>query len=209
MIDTRPITLTDAQWDLVLATAHLAPNFAIQEFDDVHTVLIRAHNALRHDLPEDDERRIDAITGISLWRVADSRNDDFLLSVTLAPGVTPQSDLIDLTDLKETTTAATGWSAIRAVLTRLIAERNKVCEAFAEAALDFDGLVGYAEHRGVDAGDLFDVVHDTASAHASDMNNAGLDSQIPYLIEQNGRSATRDLIDELAADNADDEPDTD
>ncbi|TMR88147.1 hypothetical protein [Nonomuraea basaltis] len=200
MIDTRPITLTDAQWDLVLATANLAPNFAVREFDDVHAVLIRAHNALRHDLPEDDERRIDAITDMSLWCVADSRNDDFLLSVTLAPGCTLQSDLIDLVDLKEATGATTGWSAIRAVLTRLIAERNKVCEAFANVALEFDGLVGYAEHRGVDAEDLFDVIHDTAAAHASDMNNSGLDSQILYLIEQNGGRATRDLIDELAAD---------
>jgi hypothetical protein len=136
---------------------------------------------------------------MSLWCVADSRNDDFLLSVTLAPGVTLQSDLIDLADLKEATTApTTGWSAIRAVLARLIAERNKMCEAFALVALEFDGLVGYAEHRGVDAEDLFDTVHDTASAHASDMNNNGLGSQIPYLVEQNGHRNTRDLIDEIA-----------
>ncbi|MGA4995921.1 hypothetical protein [Nonomuraea bangladeshensis] len=200
MIDTRPISLTDAQWDLVLATAHLAPNFTVQEFDDVHAVLIRAHSALRHNLPENDERRLDAITGISLWPVANSRNDDFLLSVTLAPGCTLQSDLIDMSELKDATAApATGWSAIRTVLTRLIAERNKLCEAFALSALEFDGLTGYAEHRGVDPTDLFDTVHDTASAHAADMNNEGLGAQIPYLIEQNGRRATRNLIDEIAA----------
>ncbi|MFI6536712.1 hypothetical protein ACIBHY_29970 [Nonomuraea sp. NPDC050547] len=84
--------------------------------------------------------------------------------MTLAPGCICQSDPIDLVDLKETTSATTGWSAIRAVLTRLIADRNRVCEAFANVALEFDGLTGYVEHRGVDAEDLFEVVHDTAAA---------------------------------------------
>jgi hypothetical protein len=197
--DTRPVTLTDAQWALLLADTAWVNGFTIEDFNSVHSVLIRADNALRHNLPEADERRIDAISGMALWYVADGRNDDFLLAVTIATGVTLQSDLIDMVDLKETVNATPGEPAIRAVLTRLITERNARCEAFAITALEFDGLDGYAEHRGVDNFDLYDTVHDTASAHASDMNNDGLGSQIPYLIEQNGRRATRDLIDELAA----------
>ncbi|MEU6713016.1 hypothetical protein ABZ897_16160 [Nonomuraea sp. NPDC046802] len=199
MFDTRPVTLTDAQWALVLAPAAWGPGFTIQEFEDVHAVLIRAHNVLRHDLPEEDERRIDAITDMALWHVADSRNEDFLLAVALTPGVTLQSDLIDMVDIKETVKDLPREEAMRAVLTRLINQRNEICEAFATAALEFDGLVGYAEHRGLHAGDLFATVHDTASAHAADLNNDGLATQLRYLAEQNGPRGTRDLIDELAA----------
>ncbi|MEU4703423.1 hypothetical protein [Nonomuraea dietziae] len=197
MIDTRPITLTHAQWALILDDTTWANDFTIESFDSVHNVLIRTHNALRHNLAEDDPRRIDAITDISLWYVADSRNDDFLLTVTLAPNCHLQSDLIDMEDIK-TANAKPGESVISAVLTRLISQRNEILEAFVNVAVEFDGLVGYAEHRGVDASDLFNTVHDTASTHASDMNNSGLGCQLPYLIEQNGFAATRDLIDDLA-----------
>ncbi|MEU4231159.1 hypothetical protein AB0F17_43280 [Nonomuraea sp. NPDC026600] len=200
--DTSTITLTDAQWALLLADTPWVNGFTVEDFNSVHNVLIRAHNALRENLFEDDERRIDAITDIQLWYVADGRNDDFLLAVNLAHRLTLQSDLINMVDLKDTANATPGEPAIRAVFSCLIAERNEMCEAFALAALEFEGLVGYAEHRGIRQDDLYDTVHDVASEHASATNNNGLGTQIPYLIEQYGHGNTRDLIDEIAADKA-------
>ncbi|MFI6637180.1 hypothetical protein ACIBI7_50565 [Nonomuraea fuscirosea] len=197
MIDTRSITLTDAQWDLVLAG--IKPGFTLDGFDSVQNIVIRAHDALRHKLGEDDPRRIDAISDMDVWAVADSRNGDIFLTVALAPRVALKSDLIDMVDIKATVNGVPGPAAARAVLTRLLAQRNEVCEAYVEVAVEFDGLVGYAEHRDVDPVDLFDDVHQAASEHASSVNNNGLAEQIPYLREQNGTRATRDLIDDIAA----------
>ncbi|GAA1614540.1 hypothetical protein GCM10009733_008430 [Nonomuraea maheshkhaliensis] len=157
-------------------------------------MLIRAQRALHDDLLEGDPHRIDAITGITLWCVADSRNDDFLLTATLAPRCHLQSDPIGIESL-ESANDTPGEPVIRTVLTHLIDQRNQLLEAFINEAIQFDGLAGYAQHRGLDTDVLADLVHDVAS----DINNGGIGEQLTFLTEQNGFDETRRQIDELAS----------
>ena len=53
----------------------------------------------------------------------------------------------------------------------------------------------HEKRTGKDLGlELGDVVHDTASSAASDVNNRGLDGQIEYLVAQLGERATREIL---------------
>jgi hypothetical protein len=47
-------------------------------------------------------------------------------------------------------------------------------------------LIADLQQRGVEAGELDEMVHDGKSLEASNINNAGLEAQIEYLVEQYG-----------------------
>lgn len=55
-----------------------------------------------------------------------------------------------------------------------------------ELQKDIARLVRKAEDSGVQSEDLDDVVHDTADSRAASIDNAGLDEQIAWLVEQLG-----------------------
>jgi len=45
--------------------------------------------------------------------------------------------------------------------------------------------------------ELDDLVHDAKAAEASDVNNAGVDAQLEYLLEANGEQFIRSLLSSL------------
>ena len=60
-------------------------------------------------------------------------------------------------------------------------------EAVSDPQLNSVGsLVGWAESNGLKPEDLDDLIHDCASATASEINNQGLGVQIEYLVDQLG-----------------------
>jgi hypothetical protein len=96
----------------------------------------------------------------------------------------------------------------------------------ADEARDADRLVTLAQSLGVDGIDLFEAVHDAASRYASDecnntgavddddaadevydeaghgaaeINNGGLDSQVPYLVSQYGAAEAEEVIRESSS----------
>jgi hypothetical protein len=59
-----------------------------------------------------------------------------------------------------------------------------------------------ADASGLKAEDLDDVVHELAASVAADINNAGLEDQIRYLVDGLGAQHTEKQLDELIADHA-------
>jgi hypothetical protein len=60
-------------------------------------------------------------------------------------------------------------------------------------------LIQEAGKLGVQPEDLDDAVHDAANVPASEINNGGLDNQIPFLVEELGTEETQRLLEEVAA----------
>jgi hypothetical protein len=59
-------------------------------------------------------------------------------------------------------------------------------------------LINLAHNLGLKSEDLDELVHDIANAHASVINNRGLEEQLEFLIKELGYESTRDELEKLA-----------
>jgi len=68
-----------------------------------------------------------------------------------------------------------------------------------------DALLAKAEAAGLASEDLDEIVHELAASIAADFNNAGMDGQIAYLIDQMGIQGATKQIERLAEERSDPE----
>ncbi|MFF0250323.1 hypothetical protein ACWEU6_12910 [Streptosporangium sandarakinum] len=193
MIDMRPVELTGKQW-AALPAGDLN-GLTIHGFSDVENVLVLAKKALGY-LPDDDPLRCPALSQIHLWDTGNDDNDDLMITVDV-PGLRLATELIEIRSFQAANDTP-GEPVLRAVLTEILTYRNRILRELVTAVADLGGLIGYADHFGIMPEDLGEDVHDTASAQAAEVNNAGLEGQLIYLIHHYGLAKTRHLLDERA-----------
>ncbi|MFF0249994.1 hypothetical protein [Streptosporangium sandarakinum] len=113
------------------------------------------------------------------------------------PGLRLATELIEIRSFQAANDTP-GEPVLRAVLTEILSYRNRILRELVTVVADLGGLVGYADHFGITPEDLHEDVHDTAGAQAAEVNNAGLEGQLSYLLHHYGIAKTRRLLDERA-----------